>query len=117
MPFATAGHKTRDDHPPTRYRGVMNVDRIPHPELPSEHVATIAYDGLLWDVYMDFVDDLKDPDTVRACFRFAPPPGDPRAIHPTTTVIIIEESLEAARARARRLDDLQLQSMLRSATS
>ncbi len=79
------------------------------------HVATIAYGGHLWDAYLDFESDARHPTTCRARLRFEPPPGGNALPTAQTTVIIIEDSYEEALARARRFDDRQLQSLLRSA--
>jgi hypothetical protein len=46
--------------------------------------------------------------------RFEPPPGHEGPQSVQTTVIIIEDSYEEAMDRARRFDDRQLQSLLRS---
>lgn len=78
------------------------------------HVATIAHDGCLWDVYLDFDNDAHRPTSYRARMRFEPPPGHEGAASAQTTVIIIEDSYEEAMDRARRFDDRQLQSLLRS---
>ena len=80
----------------------------------GHHVATIAYDGQLWDVYLDFENDIHRPASFRARMRFEPPPGQEGRQPTQTTVIIIEDSYEEAMDRARRFDDRQLQGLLRS---
>jgi hypothetical protein len=79
------------------------------------HVATIAHEGLLWDAYLEFADDPRRPTTFRGRIRFdrAGPEGVGHTAQ--TTVIFIEESYEEAVAKARRLDDRSLESLLRSA--
>lgn len=78
------------------------------------HVATIAHDGVIWDTYLDFEEDLHRPQTYRARLRFVPPSGQSGPAAARTTVIIIEESYEEAVAKARSFDDRQLQGLLRS---
>ena len=78
------------------------------------HLATIAHDGVIWDVYMDFEDDLHAPTSYRARLRFEPPSGQSGPSSTSTTVIIIEESYEDAVKKARIFDDRQLQALLRS---
>jgi hypothetical protein len=78
------------------------------------HLATIAHEGRLWDVYLDFESDPHRPTSFRARMRFEPPPGDEGSSRTETTVIIIEDSYEDAVAKARRFDDRQLQGLLRS---
>lgn len=85
------------------------------PPGPGAHVATIAHDGRIWDVYLDFENDPHRPTSCRARMRFEPPPGHEGAGSAQTAVIIIEDSYEEALDRARRFDDRQLQSLLRSA--
>lgn len=88
----------------------------PAPDSPAGlHVATIAHEGLLWDTYLDFEDDPRQPQSYRARLRFrqAGGAGDTTSAH--TTVIIIEESYEEAVAKARRFDERSLEALLRSA--
>jgi hypothetical protein len=81
---------------------------------PGVHIATIAHDGLLWDVYLDIESDPLRPASFRARMRFEPPPGAEGVVATQTTVIIIEESYEDAVAKAHRFDDRQLKGLLRS---
>ncbi len=81
----------------------------------SPHIATIVHAGHLWDAYVDFENDARDPAACRARLRFEPPPGDEGLVSARTTVIIIEDSWEDALAKARSFDDRQLQGLLRSA--
>ena len=82
---------------------------------PGLHIATIAHEGLIWDAYLDFENDLHNPTSYRGKLRFEPPTGDGGPAPTATTVIIIEDSYEEAVAKARRFDDRQLQGLLRSA--
>lgn len=81
---------------------------------PGLHIATIAHEGLLWDAYLDFENDLHRPSSYRGKLRFEPPTADegPGTTH--TIVIIIEDSYEEAVAKARSFDDRQLKDLLRS---
>jgi hypothetical protein len=79
------------------------------------HVGTIAHEGLLWDAYLEFADDPRRPVSFRGRLRFDRAAGPDGAGESTqTTVIIIEESHEAAVAKARSMDDRQLTGLLRS---
>jgi hypothetical protein len=94
----------------------MNAGRI-HPTPDSRsglHIATIAHEGLIWDTYLDFENDLHRPTIYRASLRFEPPTGDGGAEPTRTTAIIVEDSYEEAVAKARSFDDRQLQGLLRS---
>jgi len=79
------------------------------------HVATIAYGGLLWDAYLDFVDDPRRSRSFRARIRFERTAPDGTAVTAETAVIVIEDSYEEAVAKVRAMDDRQLQALLRSA--
>jgi hypothetical protein len=83
-------------------------------EAPGLHIATIAHEGQLWDAYLAFDEAPHEPQRYRARVRFnqAGVAGDPTVTQ--TTVIIIEESYEDAIAKARGLDNRQLQGLLRS---
>ena len=96
----------------------MNASpRNPSPPPPSSghHLATISHEGRFWDVYLEFEDDPRRPETFRALLCYFPgdPGDDEEAVR--TTFIIIEDSFEAAMLKARTLDDRHLQSLLRSA--
>lgn len=82
--------------------------------IPDLHLATIAHDGIIWDAFLEFEDDMRRPLTYRARLRFDPPTSEEGPRPSRTTVIIIEDSFEAAVAKARGLDDRQLQGLLRS---
>lgn len=82
---------------------------------PGHHLATISHEGRFWDVYVEFEDDPRRPDTYRALLCYFPgDPGDEEC-EVRTTVIIIEDSFEEAMIKARSLEDVQLQALLRSA--
>ena len=79
------------------------------------HIATIAYDGRIWSVHLEFYDDPKRPEVYLARLKFdvANPTDYEEA--PRTAVIIIEETFEDAISKARDFDDHQLEGLLRSA--
>ena len=79
------------------------------------HVATIAHQGSIWDVYLDFEGHVHPATAHRASLRFEPPTGSEEQRSASTTVLIIEDSYEEAIAKARDFDDRQLQGLLRSA--
>lgn len=85
------------------------------PPSSGHHLATIGHEGRFWDVYLEFEDDPRRPETFRALLCYFPgDPGDGE--EPVrTTVIIIEETFEEAMLKARSLEDVQLQALLRSA--
>lgn len=78
------------------------------------HLATVAHDGFLWDVHMEFESDPMRPRDHRAALRFTSAGNADAPTVTRTTVIIIEESYEQAVAKARSFDDRQLTSLLRS---
>ena len=79
------------------------------------HIATIAHAGLLWDAYLELVDDPRRPHGFRGRIRFERAGPDGAGVTAETAVIIIEDSYEEAVAKARRMDDRQLDALLRSA--
>ena len=81
---------------------------------PGLHIATIAHEGLLWDAYLEFEDDPRQPRSFRGRLRFNQAGGEEDPAVTQTTVIIIEESYEEAVAKARSFDDRQMQALLRS---
>jgi hypothetical protein len=96
----------------------MNASaKNPSPPPPSSghHLATISHEGRFWDVYLEFEDDPRRPDTFRSLLCYFPgdPGDDEEAVR--TTVIIIEDTFEEAMVKARSLEDVQLQALLRSA--
>jgi len=83
---------------------------------PAElHIATIAHASLLWDAYLELVDDPRRPHGFRGRIRFERAGPDGAGVTAETAVIIIEDSYEEAVAKARRMDDRQLDALLRSA--
>ena len=81
---------------------------------PGLHIATIAHQGQLWDAFLEFEDDPRQPHSFRGRLRFDQAGADRDPGGTQTTVIIIEQSYEEAVAKARSFDDRQLQSLLRS---
>lgn len=75
------------------------------------HLASLAHAGRLWDAYLEADEQVAARDMVRARLRFSSPEADQFY---RTAVIIIEPSWEEAAARARALDERQLQGLLRS---
>lgn len=92
------------------------MDRDPRPSPSSgHHLATISHDGRFWDVFLEFEDDPRHPGTHRALLCYFPgDPGEEEGALRTGT-LIIEESFEAAMQKARSLEEVQLQAILRSA--
>lgn len=86
------------------------------PETPSEgqHLATVGHDGRFWDVYLEFDDDPRRPETFRGVLCFFPADANEGEEPVRTTAIIIEPSYEEAVARARAFEDHQLVGLLRS---
>jgi hypothetical protein len=79
------------------------------------HIATIAHGGLLWEAFLVLADDARRPGSARGRLRFERTGPDVVLQTAETTVIIIEESYEEAVAKARIMDDRQLEGLLRSA--
>ncbi len=86
----------------------------PSPPSPGRHLATISHEGRFWDVYLEFEEDPRRPETHRALLCYFP--GDPAEDEEgvRTATIIIEDSMEEAMHKARSMDDVQLQALLRS---
>ena len=85
------------------------------PPSSGHHLATISHEGRFWDVYIEFEDDPRRPETYRALLSYFPgDPGDEEE-EVRTTVIIIEDTFEEAMLKARSLEERQLQALLRSA--
>jgi len=80
----------------------------------GQHITTISHDGRFWDVYLEFVDDPRRPDTYRGLLAFSPADGDDES-QVRTAAIIIESSYEDALRKARSFGDNQLAGLLRSA--
>lgn len=90
------------------------MDASHSPSSEGQHLATISHDGRFWEVYLEFEDDLRSPDTFRARLAFeAADPAEGEEPY-RTGVIIIEDSFEQANRKARALDTHQIVALLRS---
>ncbi|MGH7475725.1 MAG: hypothetical protein ACRELD_05510 [Longimicrobiales bacterium] len=80
----------------------------------AHHLATLTYDGRFWDVYFELEDPVSTADPARGRLVFSA--GDRAEGEPPlrTTAIFVEDTPEAALARARELRDHQLVGLLRS---
>ena len=85
------------------------------PSSSGQHIATISHDGRFWDVYLDFDDDPRRPDTYRGFLSFSPADSEDDEGDVRTATIIIESSYEEAVRKARGFEDHQLAGLLRSA--
>ena len=94
---------------------VSSMTLTPSNPRQGVHVATIAHQGSIWDVYLDLEGHVHPATAHRASLRFEPPTGSEEQRSASTTVLIIEDSYEEAIAKARSFDDRQLQGLLRSA--
>jgi len=96
----------------------MNFDGLPpaqtDPDSSGLHLASLSHAGRFWDVYIEFVDDPRRPDTCRALLCFSPADRAAREGPVRTTTIIIESSYAEAVERARQLEERQLVGLLRS---
>ena len=79
----------------------------------GQHLATVSYEGRFWDVYLEFDDDLRRPDTCRGFLSFSPADGEISDPIRTAT-IIIESSFDGAVRKAHEFTDHQLVALLRS---
>lgn len=79
----------------------------------GQHLATIAHEGRIWDVYLEFEDDPRLPDSYRAMLAFSPADNEGKGTV-RTAVIIIEDSYELAFNKARAFEADQLEALLRS---
>jgi hypothetical protein len=94
----------------------MNPARPPASEPPShgQHVATVSHDGRFWDVYLEFEDDPRRPDSYRGLLAFSAADRAEGEDVLRTTAVIIEPSYEEAVRKARGMEDHQLAAFLRS---
>ena len=83
-------------------------------ELEGQHLTTFAHEGRFWDVYVEFVDDPRRPDSCRARLCYVPTDRAEHEGPARTAVIIIEPSYEEAVSRAASFDQHHLGAMLRS---
>lgn len=84
------------------------------PESKGQHLTTFAYEGRFWDVYLEFVDDPRKPESCRARLCYVPTDQAEHEGPARTAVIIIEPSYEEAVTRAASFDQHHLGAMLRS---
>lgn len=84
------------------------------PEFKGQHLTTFAHEGRFWDVYLEFVDDPRKPDSCRARLCYVPTDQAEHEGPARTAVIIIEPSYEEAVSRAATFDQHHLGAMLRS---
>jgi len=94
----------------------MSDDMPPPPDVPShgQHLATVSHDGRFWDVYLEFEDDPRRPDSYRALLAYSAADRNEGEDTLRTAPVIIEPSYEEAVAKARRLENHQLVAFLRS---
>ena len=81
----------------------------------GQHVGTVSHDGRFWDVYLDFDDDPRRPESYRGVLSFSPADAAEDESPVRTGTIIIEPSFEEAVRKARSFEDHQLVGFLRSA--
>jgi hypothetical protein len=88
----------------------------PRPTPPSDghHLATLSHEGRFWDVYVEFADDQRYPESGRALLCFSPADRNDGETPVRTTTIIVEPSPQEALARARTLETHHLLGLLRS---
>ena len=91
-----------------------NESSSPAPLSDGQHLTTISYDGLFWEVYLEFQEDHRLPTSFRGLLCFSPAAGGEVASALRTTTILIESSYEKVVSKARSFEDFQLQSLLRS---
>lgn len=87
----------------------------PPPPSQGQHVTTISHEGRFWDVYLEFDDDPRRPESYRALLCFSAADRNEGEEPVRTATIIIESSYEEAVAKARHFDDHHLSGLLRSA--
>ncbi len=96
----------------------------PHPGSPPQgggsghdqgmHVTTFTHEGRFWEVFLEFVDEPRDPDSTRARLCYVPTDRAEHEEPVRTAVIIIEATRHDAYEAARALDRYHLTAMLRS---
>jgi hypothetical protein len=97
----------------------MDADQTPDPmpaPVPSSGalLATISHEGRFWDVFLEFKDDPRRPDSYRGLLCFTPVDNEMGEPPRRTTTIIIEDGYESAMEKAKALEEHQLQGLLRS---
>ena len=80
----------------------------------GQHLATISHGGRFWDVYLEFDDDLRRPESYRARLAYSPADRAEGEDPLRTIPVIVEDSYEEAVRRARDLEEHQLVAFLRS---
>lgn len=93
---------------------MMSPEEEPGARIPGHHLASISHQGRFWDVYLEFEDDPRRPDSYRGAFSFSPADANDGETPKRTSAIIIEPSYEEALRKARSFDDHQLGALLRS---
>lgn len=97
----------------------MTRNDAPPPERPApsqgQHITTISNQGRFWDVYLEFDDDPRHPESYRGLLCFSPADLNEEEEPVRTGTIIIEPSYEEAVRKARDFEDHQLSGLLRSA--
>lgn len=94
--------------------GAQPRPETPQPPSDGQHLTTISHDGRFWEVYLEFVDDPRHPDTHRARLCFFPADANEGETAFRTANLIVEHSYEEAMAKARSFEDRQLANLLRS---
>lgn len=94
----------------------MSAETPTPPEVPShgQHLATISHDGRFWDVYLEFDDNPRRPDSYRGRLAYSAADRNEGEETLRTTTVILEPSYEEAVRKARNLEDHQLVAFLRS---
>jgi hypothetical protein len=94
----------------------MSNEMPPPSDVPShgQHLATVSHDGRFWDVYLEFDDDPRRPDSYRALLAYSAADRNEGEETLRTAPVIIEPSYEEAVRKARHLEDHQLIAFLRS---
>ena len=93
---------------------------VPPTEAPQDdassgrHLTTLSHAGRFWDVYLEFTDDPRSPQTCRARLCFSPADRNEGEEPLRTATIIIERSYDEALSKAVALEDHQLSGLLRS---
>jgi hypothetical protein len=80
----------------------------------TQHLATLTHEGRFWDVYLELDEPQGSGTTTRGRLAFSPGDGQQADAPLRTAPIFVEDSPEAAIARARALREHHLLSLLRS---
>ncbi len=79
------------------------------------HITTFTHEGRFWDVHLEFVEEVQDPDSCRARLCYIPTDQADHEDPVRTAVIIIEPTRDEALHAAGALDRHHLAALLRSA--